>query len=255
MAVEAHHLLPLSPQLLFDRELIKVADSQPPEMSDALFATTATVCKKRPRDPLTFGLDDLSSYVRHDMLDLDRLLTDHNERVRAELNERRRLFMQQLMAAVEQGIWKRLKAKDYEIERAKRINLALEERVRSLSMEIQIWRELAQTNEANANLLRTNLEQVILATQLRVKEEQQRRCVEERDAVDDAESCCCGESDGAMASADRPMRACRSCGEREATVLLLPCRHLCLCVDCGRVINFCPICKCSKSGSVNINLS
>ncbi|KAG0467846.1 hypothetical protein HPP92_017174 [Vanilla planifolia] len=66
--------------------------------------------------------------------------------------------------------------------------------------------ELAQTNEATANLLlRTNLEQ-LLAAQMRVKEEQQ-RC-DDTSATDDAESCCCGENDDreAAASAKLPAR-------------------------------------------------
>ncbi|XP_020597164.1 probable BOI-related E3 ubiquitin-protein ligase 3 [Phalaenopsis equestris] len=253
MVVEAHQRLPYFPQLHFDREIIKVVDSQPPELGDAFISTAATVSMKRQGEALTFHRDDIFSYVHHNMLDLDRLLNDHNERVRLELAERRRLFTQQLMAAVEKGMLKQLKAKDYEIERANKINLELEQKVRSLSLEIQIWRELAQTNETNANVLRINLEQELIATQLRLKE-QQRSCTESRAIVDDAESYCCGESDG-MVSVFRPMRSCWSCTLEEATVLMLPCRHLCLCVDCGRGCNFCPVCKCSKAGSVNINLS
>lgn len=207
--------------------------------------------KKRGRDSLSFLPEELASHLHHQMLDLDHLLIQHTHRVWDELAERRRRFTRQLAAAVEHGVCKRLKAKDDEILRAKRVNLALEERVRSLSMESQVWRELAQANEATANLLRTNLEH-ILAAQLQAKEEQQ-RC--DAAAADDAESCCSGESDGPAGPPVGPPRACRSCGEREPTVLVLPCRHLCLCVGCGRTANFCPICKCSKSGSVNVNFS
>ncbi|KAK8943111.1 hypothetical protein KSP39_PZI009159 [Platanthera zijinensis] len=190
------------------------------------------------------------------MLDLDNLFIQHTHNVWEEIAERRRRFTRQLAAAMENGVCKRLKVKDDEILRARRLNLALEERIRSLAVENQAWRELAQANEATAILLRSNLEQ-ILAGQLRAKEDQ-RGFAAAADA-DDAESCCCGESDApvgpAVGPAMGPARACRSCGERESTVLLLPCRHLCLCVGCGRTVNFCPICKSSKSGSVNVNFS
>ncbi|KAJ1406810.1 hypothetical protein SESBI_24785 [Sesbania bispinosa] len=51
----------------------------------------------------------------------------------------------------------RLKAKK-EIEKIGKLNWALEERVKSLCMENQIWRELAQTNEA------TNASELLVTT-------------------------------------------------------------------------------------------
>ena len=42
-------------------------------------------------------------------------------------------------------------------------------------------------------------------------------------------------------------RMCVICQEREKTVLLMPCRHLCLCNACGSVENHriknCPLCR------------
>lgn len=183
--------------------------------------------------------------------------------MRLELAERRRRFSRQLLAAIENGVSKRLKAKDDEIERMKKLNWAMEERIRTLSVENEIWKELAQTNEATANLLRTNLEQ-LLATQIRIKEEQQ--LVDEASPADDAESCCCGGNDdrdtstapaaaAAVAPAAGLVRACRSCGERETAALILPCRHLCVCAACAPIINSCPICYGSNTGTVNVNFS
>ncbi|RRT35016.1 hypothetical protein BHE74_00002920 [Ensete ventricosum] len=157
------------------------------------------------------------------------------------------LTFNDVVAAVEEGVSKRLKAKEEEIARVGKLNWALEERIKSLYAENQIWRNLAQNNEATANVLRTNLEQV-LAAQVMVKEAPA--------TADDAESCCCGDNaedeEGIKVGLGREWRrACRSCREREPSVLLLPCRHLCLCMTCGPAVATCPICNCIKNGSVH----
>ncbi|XP_020574326.1 probable BOI-related E3 ubiquitin-protein ligase 3 [Phalaenopsis equestris] len=187
-----------------NRELAEFPDSKPPAMlgnshtglAPPLAAPSESgitisgglpfYSKKRPRDPLSFLGEDLFPCFQQQMLDLDRLLLHHTERMRLEITERRRRFSRQLMAAMEDGISKRLKAKEDEIERMRKLNWAMEERIRTLSVENEIWKELAQTNEATANLLRTNLEQ-ILTSQIRIKEEQ--RLVDEASPADDAESC------------------------------------------------------------------
>lgn len=179
---------------------------------------------------------------------------------------------------MEETVMKKLRAKDEEIDKIGRLNWALEEKVKSLCVENQIWRELAQTNEATANALRNNLEQVLLAQQLPPDN------VENNDAaaaalLDDAQSCCgsnlvAEEGDGAATSGplhEMEMnkgekrrkhgsgygcgRLCRNCGKEEASVLLLPCRHLCLCGVCGPSLHTCPICLCAKNGTLYLNLS
>jgi E3 ubiquitin-protein ligase BOI-like protein len=74
-----------------------------------------------------------------------------------KLEEQRRI----LVSAFQEIFTKKLKEKDEEIQRMGKLNWALQERVRSLYAENQIWRELAQNNEATANTLRSNLEQVL----------------------------------------------------------------------------------------------
>ncbi|URD97718.1 hypothetical protein MUK42_29011 [Musa troglodytarum] len=223
--------------------------------------------RKRSR-PVSFLGDDISPHLQlQQMFDVDRLILQHAaalmswnrkwqaERVQAELTERRKRFARQILAAVEEGVAESLKAKEEEIARIGRLNSALEERIKSLCEENQMWRGLVRSSEATAMVLRTNLEQVV-AGQVRVAEK------EASTTPDDAESCCCAdngeeeeeEEEEKTSARAEWRRACRSCREREPSVLLLPCRHLCLCAACGPAVDACPVCNYSKKGSVSINM-
>lgn len=183
------------------------------------------------------------------------------EKVRLEIDERRKRYSRRMAAAVEENIIKKLRAKEEEIEKIGKMNSALEERVKSLCVENQIWRDLAQANEATANALRCNLEQVLA----QVQDEQQQQ--EHRElTADDAQSCCGSNyeetspaaeerSAPAACGGDQRNRMCRSCGKEESCVLLLPCRHLCLCTVCGSSLHTCPVCNNSKTASVHVNLA
>ncbi|CAD5193940.1 probable BOI-related E3 ubiquitin-protein ligase 3 [Musa acuminata AAA Group] len=280
MAVDAHHLHPFPSQPVRTSEIIGSTSNQPSfydmqmgfispvpganaacnslapvsaaasdsglTFNDVVAAAAAS--RKRPC-PISFLGDDVSSLLQRQSLDFDRVILQHAETVRAGLAERRRMFARQVVAAVEEDVSKRIKAKEEEIARVGKLNWALEERIKSLYAENQIWRNLAQSNEATANVLRTNLEQV-LAAQVMVNEAPA--------TADDAESCCCGdnaEDEEDIGLGREWRRGCWSCREREPSVLLLPCRHLCLCMTCGPTVDACPICNCIKNGIVHVNMS
>ncbi|GMJ10574.1 BOI-related gene 2 [Hibiscus trionum] len=86
------------------------------------------------------------------------------EKMRVEMEEKRKRQARKIVKAIGGGVMKKLKAKEQEIEKIGKLNWALEERVKSLCMENKIWWDLAQNNEATTNTLRTNLEQVLAAT-------------------------------------------------------------------------------------------
>ncbi|XP_022751601.1 probable BOI-related E3 ubiquitin-protein ligase 2 [Durio zibethinus] len=217
---------------------------------------------------------DISLHMEQHQLDIDHLLSQHMEKVRMEMEEKRKKQARKIMESIEEGVIKKLRAKEEEIEKIGKSNWALEERVKSLCIENQIWRDLAQTNEATACALRNNIEQVLA---MQVKDEGTRGVgLEEAaaDEVDDAQSCCgssweverrtlageggenklkdnyCKEEGGSSSS-----RLCRNCGIGESCVLLLPCRHLCLCTVCGSSLRICPICKSTKNATVHVNMS
>lgn len=198
----------------------------------------------------TFLGEDLTFQIHQQQLEVDRFVSQHTEKARMEIEERRKRYSysRRITAAVEDDMMRKMKEKEEEIQKIGKMNCALEERVKVLSIENQIWRDLAQSNEAAANALRSNLEQVIAL----------RRRAEEAASIDDAQSCC-GENDHRTlpkrTSTEDKYTICRSCGEEESCVLLLPCRHLCLCTVCGSSLHICPLCKSPKTASVHVNMS
>lgn len=167
------------------------------------------------------------------------------EKVRKDLTERHYRHENQILAIIKEEMLKHLMAKEEEIEKIQSLNFALEEKVRSLCIENQMWRNLATSNEVTANMLRINLNQVLE----QVGNDQQFELAE------DAISCCdSNEADERVKDYNKG-RSCRNCGEEEACVLLLPCRHLCLCSKCSRKYNACPVCKANKNISVHVNIS
>lgn len=234
----------------------------------------------------TFMGEDISYQIQQQQLEIDNFIAEHTEKVRMEIEERRKRYSRRIIAAVEESIVNKLRAKEVEIEKMGKLNWALEERVKSLCLENQIWRDLAQTNEATANALRTNLEQVLAQVQDDQDQRQQHQRNENGNGeanaaalMEDAESCCgsnyaeeansmkdsreCQSSKGGngqqgnfeIYNGNGGIRLCRNCGKEEPNVLLLPCRHLCLCSVCGPSLHTCPVCKCTKNATLHVNLS
>lgn len=173
-----------------------------------------------------------------------------------EIEEGRKRQARRIVARMEEELGKRLRAKQEEIEKMGKLNWALEERMKSLWVENQLWKDLAQANEAAANALRSNLQQVL--AQARDEPGPAGVCGHSNDGNgDDAESCCGSNGRGNEAEhGDRtPWRQCRKCWKEEASVLLLPCRHLCLCSACGSSLHTCPLCSTPKNASLHVNFS
>ncbi|XP_039036211.1 E3 ubiquitin-protein ligase BOI-like isoform X1 [Hibiscus syriacus] len=217
--------------------------------------------RKRPRDesytvPRKNNFSGVFSQIQQQQQqEIDRLIAQHIEKVSVEVEERRKKQSRMFMTAIQEGVMKKLKEKDDEIQRMGKLNWVLQERVKSLSLENQLWRDLAQTTAATANSLRTNLEQVLA----QVGEE---RHANGGGSAADAESSCGSSDEGwrRVLAVEQPQEQatgkCRKCGEKESSVVLLPCRHLCLCAMCGSTrVAGCPVCDSATNASVHVNMS
>ncbi|KAK1290440.1 putative E3 ubiquitin-protein ligase LOG2 [Acorus calamus] len=176
---------------------------------------------------------DLSTRMQREQQELDHFILMQTEKTRVELEMKRRRHCATVLRVVEDGMLRVLSGKDEEIAIMARKNSALEEEVRVLEMQGQIWKTLAQNNEATLTALREDLENA-----------RNDNGAVNGDAEDSASSC--HVDDG---------RYCRGCHKRDISVLVLPCRHLCLCGECDRVIDTCPVCMGAKSASIQVRLS
>ncbi|KAK1440128.1 hypothetical protein QVD17_05953 [Tagetes erecta] len=199
----------------------------------------------------TFLGEDISMQIYQQQFEIDRFIHQHTEKMRSEIEANRRINSMRLISVADEGM-KRLKSKDDEIMKIGRLNRALEEKVKSLTVDNQIWQQMAETNEATANVLRRNLQQILT----QIQQENDRGAM-----VDDDESCCGSnydDDDGVEKNnnnKNKKGRWCRNCGKEEFGVLLLPCRHLCICTVCESSINVCPICKSFKNATLHVNIN
>ncbi|XP_037446072.1 probable BOI-related E3 ubiquitin-protein ligase 3 [Triticum dicoccoides] len=192
---------------------------------------------------------------------VDHNLRNHAKKVCTTSREQRQRHISMMISTVVARARKQLEAKEQEIEWIRSVNWALKERIRNLHIEAQVWRNVAQSNETVANVLRADLQQVL--------EQQAVRGSGSNDSEDAAGSCW-GEKHVAFCREEQEeeegetpgveprvteVEMCKGCGQSAPVVLLLPCRQLCVCAPCAEAAQVCPSCICVKTGSISINFS
>ncbi|CAK9211809.1 unnamed protein product [Sphagnum troendelagicum] len=202
--------------------------------------------------------EDLNSQLQQQREEIEQFFKMQGEQARQLLEEKRQRHLQSLIAAIEEGVSRRLQEKDLEVEKMKRQNSELAEHVKQVSLEAHHWQNKARTYEAMATALRTNLQQAQQAVAFS-REQSKEGCGDSE--ADDAASSHHGDMDDAHARTFkenrelREQRTCRVCRCNDVSILLLPCRHLCLCKECESRLDACPLCRSLKNASVQVYMS
>ncbi|KAJ1277720.1 hypothetical protein BS78_04G025400 [Paspalum vaginatum] len=179
-----------------------------------------------------------------------------------EVNQRRMIYF---LAKLERAVGKKLREKELEAEAMNRKSKELNEQIRQVAMEVQSWQSAALYNQSVADSLKSRLMQVV-AQGTNLTREGSGDSEEDNNNAGSSQDPNTGVPEGffqssllggggGQSTATLGLGACRWCGGKEASVLVMPCRHLCLCVDCERVSDVCPVCRFPKSSSVEINMS
>ncbi|KAF5477684.1 hypothetical protein F2P56_004301 [Juglans regia] len=206
---------------------------------------------------LSLIAEDFATQIRYQRDEIEQFLEAQGEQLRRTLAEKRQRHYRTLLSAAEGSVARRLREKEVEVEKATRRNAELEARAAQLSVEAQVWQAKARAQEATAASLQAQLQKAIMTTgggahDSRMMEDPQGSAAGgvEGHQVEDAESAYI-DPERVVVSGPR----CKACRKRVASVVLLPCRHLCICSECDQVAQACPLCLSLRSSSIEVYLS
>ncbi|XP_047334795.1 probable BOI-related E3 ubiquitin-protein ligase 3 [Impatiens glandulifera] len=170
--------------------------------------------------------------------DLDGFLRVQVEQLRQKIIEKVQANQMETISYLEQKVIEKLKQKEEEVENVNKKNMELELQIQQLAMEASMWQQNAKYKENTINHLHLSLQQIFA----RIGDSKEGYGDSE---VEDTASCFDGE---------KRMMCCKVCNAKVVSMLLLPCKHLCVCIDCESGISFCPICQSTKIMSLEVHV-
>ncbi|XVE94915.1 hypothetical protein REPUB_Repub02eG0050900 [Reevesia pubescens] len=188
--------------------------------------------------------DDIDHELQRQDAEIDRFLKVQGDRLWQSVLEKVQANQLQTISFVEEKVFQKLREKEAEVENINKKNMELEERMEQLTMEAGAWQQRARYNENMITALKFNLQQVYAQSR-----DSKEGCGDSE--VDDTASCCNGRAIDfhllCKENSDmKELMTCKVCRVNEACMLLLPCKHLCLCKGCESKLSFCPLCQSSK---------
>ncbi|XP_039043295.1 probable BOI-related E3 ubiquitin-protein ligase 3 isoform X2 [Hibiscus syriacus] len=186
---------------------------------------------------------DLDLELQRQDAEIDRLLKAQGDRLRQAVLEKVQSNQLQTISLVEERVFQKLREKEAEVENINKKNMELEKQMEQLTMEAGAWQQRARYNENMITALKFNLQQAYAQSR-----DSKEGCGDSE--VDDTASCCNGRAIDfhliSKENSDVKELTCKVCGVNEVCMLLLPCKHLCLCKSCESKFSFCPLCQSSK---------
>lgn len=204
--------------------------------------------------------DNMRSELDRQKEDFDQYLKVQEEHLAKGVRDMKQRHMVSFLTALDKGISKKLREKELEIENMNLKNKELVERIKQVAMEAQNWHYRAKYNESVVNALKSNLQQVISQGAEQGKEGFGDSEVDDTASYIDPTKYLSvpgdpGKSISRFQDLKKESMICRACKAKEVSVLLMPCRHLCLCKDCDGLISACPVCHLMKTAGIPVFLS
>lgn len=205
--------------------------------------------------PIILSLgDNVRTELDRQKEEFDQYIKVQEEYLAKGVQDMKQRHMASFLSAVEKGLAKKLQEKDMEIENMNRKNRELIERIKQMAAEAQNWHYRAKYNESVVNLLKSNLQQAISQGADQGKEGFGDNEVDDAASYIDPNNYLTVPSGPPKPIFRNHQMICRACKAKEASVLLMPCRHLCLCKDCDVLVTVCPVCQFVKNASVPVHL-
>ncbi|KAH6788596.1 S-ribonuclease binding protein 1 [Perilla frutescens var. frutescens] len=197
-------------------------------------------------DSALLGLvgDALDRELQRQDAEVDRFIKLQGDRLRQAILEKFQATQLQTMSYVEEKVLQKLRDREAEVEDINKKNAELELRMEQLALEANAWQQRAKYSENMINTLKHNLQQVYAQSR-----DSKEGCGDSE--VDDTASCCNGRPVdfhllGKDSNEMKELMTCKVCRVNEVCMLLLPCKHLCLCKECEGKLSLCPLCQSSK---------
>ncbi|KAK9277304.1 hypothetical protein L1049_006844 [Liquidambar formosana] len=203
--------------------------------------------------------DNIRNELDRQKDEFDQYIKIQEEHLAKGVRDMKQRHMASFLNALEKGVGEKLREKEVEIENMSRKNRDLVERIKQVAMEAQNWHYRAKYNESVVNVLKNNLQQAISQGADQGKEGFGDSEVDDAASYMDPNNYLSVPGGPAKSiskyQGSREHMTCRACKAKEVSILLMPCRHLCLCKDCDRLVSVCPVCQLMKTGSVQVYLS
>ncbi|XP_022865167.1 probable BOI-related E3 ubiquitin-protein ligase 2 isoform X2 [Olea europaea var. sylvestris] len=184
--------------------------------------------------------------------EFDRYMDHQEENLLKGVRELNQRHMVSILNALGKGVNAKLHEKQRKLENINRKSKELGDRIKQVVNEAQSWRHRAKYNESIANLLERSIQQLIAQGTARALEGFGESEVDDAVSSMNHQGTVCGSR--SQVPLDHHLK-CRACKGKEVSVLLFPCQHLCLCIDCEGSINICPICLVMKTASLQVYMS
>lgn len=197
---------------------------------------------------------NLTAIVNQQTVELEQFLNTQGEKLRRTLSDRMRTHYRALLMAAEESASNQLREKELEINQTAKKAAELENRLARIRNESLTWQAKAAAEQEKAAAIQMQIQQAQLVS---VRQMSDRADPE----VEDSGSVYEDPKRAEMRRREAvPGRTCRVCGVSEVSVVMVPCRHLCMCDVCDAAFDnvegtvCCPVCNVVRTGSIQVFL-